>query len=307
MITTGECYVAQGRYAEGEQLLCQAYDALSGPSGDRRLAFMARLFLGFALTAEGRLDQAEALLLECLGQARRDLNDLPHPVTTGTMRALACVYIARDEAAQAKPLAEEAAKRCRDAWGDHLQTLISIRVLARVYQLEGRYDQAAPLLKEAQAMCRKLLVEEGPQLASVLGMLGENLVAEKNYSVAEAHLRQCLEVWEKRLPHVGEFAVGLGRQGAACEYAFARCLLGASLLGQKKYEDAEAQLKQGYGGLALPPEAGEVGPTPFTKRRRVEALGWLVQLYDEWDKPDDAAKWRKELEALRAPEKGAGR
>src|SRR5262249_6565328 len=82
MITTGECYVAQGRYAEGEQLLCQAYDALSGPSGDRRLAFMARLFLGFALTAEGRLDQAEALLLECLGQARRDLNDLPHPVTT---------------------------------------------------------------------------------------------------------------------------------------------------------------------------------------------------------------------------------
>jgi tetratricopeptide (TPR) repeat protein len=268
---------------------------------------MARLFLGFALTAEGRLDQAEALLLECLGQARRDLNDLPHPVTTGTMRILACVYLARDEAAQAKPLMEEAAKRCRDAWGDHLQTLISIRVLARVYQLEGQYDQAAPLLKEAQAMCRKLQVEEGARLASVLGMLGENLVAKKNYPDAETHLRQCLELWEKQLPHGGEIAVGLSRQGAAREYAFAQCLLGASLLGQKKYEEAETRLRRGYEGLTLPPEAGEVGPTPFTKRRRVEALGWLVRLYDEWNKPDETAKWRKELEATKAATKEAAK
>jgi hypothetical protein len=26
-----------------------------------------------------------------------------------------------------------------------------------------------------------------------------------------------------------------------------------------------------------------------------EALQWLVQLYEETDKPDEAAKWRKEL------------
>jgi hypothetical protein len=25
----------------------------------------------------------------------------------------------------------------------------------------------------------------------------------------------------------------------------------------------------------------------------------LMQLYDEWDKPDEAAKWRTELEAAR--------
>ena len=32
------------------------------------------------------------------------------------------------------------------------------------------------------------------------------------------------------------------------------------------------------------------------KIRLTEALERLVQLYDAWDKPDDAAKWRKKLE-----------
>ena len=36
------------------------------------------------------------------------------------------------------------------------------------------------------------------------------------------------------------------------------------------------------------------------KARLDEALQRLVQLYDAWGKPDEAARWRKELEALRA-------
>ncbi len=301
MYMTGGCYAAQGRYEKGEQLLRQAHDALSGPSGDRRQAFGALLYLGGALTAQGQLDQAEALLLDCLEQSRREHNDAPH--TAGVMDVLVSVYIARDEPARAKPLAEEAVTRFRAAMGDHPLTLSGIRLLARVYQLEGQYDRAAPLLKEAQTICRRLQIDEGPPLASVLGMLGENLVAEKNYTDAETHLRQCLEVWEKRLPHGGAF--GLSRQGAAREYAFAQCLLGASLLGQKQYNEAETQLRRGYEGLTLPQEAEEAGPTPFVKRRRVEALGWLVRLYQEWGKADEAAKWRKELEAMPPPQKRA--
>jgi serine/threonine protein kinase/tetratricopeptide (TPR) repeat protein len=297
MFLTGGCYAAQGRYEEAEQLIRQAQDALRGPSGDRRQAVGALLFLGFALATQGQLDRAQALLLDCLEQSRRDPNDHPH--IAGAMRGLACVYIARNEPARAKAFAEEALKRCRDIWGEHPLTLNAIRVLARVYQLEGQYDQAAPLLKEAQAICRGLQIDEGARLASVLGMLGENLVAKKNYIDAEAHLRHCLEIWKKRLPHGGEFWVTLSRQGAAREYAFAKCLLGASLLGQKRFKEAEPLLLQSYEGLMLPQEGKEAGPTPFLKRRRVEALGWLVQLYEAWGKPDEVAKWRKELEAAK--------
>jgi tetratricopeptide (TPR) repeat protein len=306
MFMTGGCYAAQGgRYQQGEQLLRQAHDALSGPSGDRRQALGALLYLGLALATQGQLDQAKLLLTDCLEQSRRDLNDTPH--TPGVMRALASVYIARDEPALARSLAEEAVKRYRAAMDDHPFTLNGIRILARAYQLQGQYGKAAPLLEEAQAICRRLQIDEGPRLASVLGMLGENLIAKKNYTEAETHLRQCLEVWEKRLPHGGEYWVGLSRQGAAREYAFAKCLLGASLHGQKKYNRAEPLLRQGYEGLTLPQEAGEAGPTPYVKRRRIEALGWLVQLYEAWAKPDEAAKWRKELEAAKADAEFAGR
>ena len=41
----------------------------------------------------------------------------------------------------------------------------------------------------------------------------------------------------------------------------------------------------------------------WQRGRLTEALGWLVQLYEEWDKPDDAAKWRKELDAMKGAAK----
>ena len=36
-----------------------------------------------------------------------------------------------------------------------------------------------------------------------------------------------------------------------------------------------------------------------------EAANRMVQLYEEWGKPDEAAKWRKELEAAKAAAKSA--
>jgi hypothetical protein len=173
-------------------------------------------------------------------------------------------------------------------------------VLARVYQLQGRYDKAAPLLEEAQAVCHRLGIDDGPQKASLLGMIGKNRVAEKRCVEAQTHLRQCLQVWEKWLPHGGHYWLGLSRQGAARECAFAKCLLGASLLGQKKYNEAEPLLLEGYEGLTLPQQARDAGPTPFVQRRRAEALGLLVRLYEEWSKPGEAAKWKQKLAATRA-------
>jgi serine/threonine protein kinase/tetratricopeptide (TPR) repeat protein len=304
MFMTGGCYAAQGRYEEGEQLLRQAHEALSGPSGDRRQALGALLYLGLARLAQGRLDQAEGLLADCLEQSRRYLNDHVH--TASVMRSLACVYLARNEPARAEPLAEETVKRYRAGIGDqHPMTLSGLLVLARVYQLQGRYDKAAPVLEEARAGCRRLGMDGSPQVASLLSMRGEDRVAGKSYVEAETHLRQCLQVWENRLPHGGHYWLGLSRQGAAREYAFAKCLLGASLLGQKKYKEAEPLLLRGYEGLTLPQEPRDAGPTPFVKRRRVEALGWLVRLYEEWGKADEAARWRGELEKAQAVVKAA--
>jgi hypothetical protein len=46
---------------------------------------------------------------------------------------------------------------------------------------------------------------------------------------------------------------------------------------------------------------------PRSKGRVPAALERLVQLYDAWGKPDEAARWRQELEAARAPRPGANK
>jgi hypothetical protein len=46
---------------------------------------------------------------------------------------------------------------------------------------------------------------------------------------------------------------------------------------------------------------------PHGKVRLTEALERLVQLYEATDRKAEAARWRKELEAARAPRKDAGK
>ena len=67
---------------------------------------------------------------------------------------------------------------------------------------------------------------------------------------------------------------------------------GAPGLGQKNYADAEPLLLAGYEGMK---EREAKIPHEY-KRRVTEALERLVQLYDAWGKPDQAAEWRVKLE-----------
>jgi len=76
-------------------------------------------------------------------------------------------------------------------------------------------------------------------------------------------------------------------------------MLGGALLGQKKYADAEPLLVAGYEGM----KQHEATIPPQRKDRLPEALERLVQLYEATDKPDEAARWRKELEASETAEK----
>jgi len=73
------------------------------------------------------------------------------------------------------------------------------------------------------------------------------------------------------------------------------CLLGAALVTQKKYAAAESRLLDSYNGR-IHRKLLEVQLNLFTAQ---EAAEWLVRLYDEWGKPEEAAKWREKLGAVR--------
>jgi hypothetical protein len=78
-----------------------------------------------------------------------------------------------------------------------------------------------------------------------------------------------------------------------------RSLLGEALHGQKRYADAEPLLRAGYEGL----KRRQAQIPPQDKDRLTDALRRLVRLYEARGKPDEAARWRQELDAAQAPER----
>src|SRR5262249_41302651 len=125
--------------------------------------------------------------------------------------------------------------------------------------------------------------------AGLLRELGLIRLLQKRSAEAETLLREYVAVYTRMMPDNWHRFYGMS-------------LLGGALLAQQKYADAEPLLVQGYEGMARR-TAG--APTHF-KAAPAEALGRLVQLYDAWGKPDEAAKWRKEL-AARLPQKADNR
>jgi WD40 repeat protein/serine/threonine protein kinase/tetratricopeptide (TPR) repeat protein len=155
--------------------------------------------------------------------------------------------------------------------------------VGRVEEARAHYDRAEPWLRKRLA---GLKADSGPDAlvyAGGLATLGSSLLERKRWIDAEPVLRECLVLHEKHEPD-------------AWTTFNARSMLGGALYGQNKRAEAEPLLVQGYEGLkqraAKIPKEG--------KPRLAEALERLVQLYDAWGKPDQATRWRRELESEKA-------
>jgi hypothetical protein len=77
----------------------------------------------------------------------------------------------------------------------------------------------------------------------------------------------------------------------------AQSVLGAVLLGQEKYAEAEPLLLQGYKGLK---QREAKLPANLRELRLREAVERLVQLYEAWNRNGEAATWRQELQGMKA-------
>ena len=122
--------------------------------------------------------------------------------------------------------------------------------------------------------------------AGELALVALNLLQQKKWTDAEAMLRECLAIREKKQPEVwNTFNT--------------KSMLGGALAGQQKYADAEPLLLAGYEGM----KQREATIPPQGKVRVREAVERLVNLYDAWGKKDEADKWRKVLEESKPPEK----
>jgi len=138
--------------------------------------------------------------------------------------------------------------------------------------------EAETLEREALAMSRKLLGNEHPDVATALGGVTQALLDSQKFTEAELPARECLAIREKKSPD-------------DWQTFNARSVLGGSLLGQKKYVEAESLLISGYEGMKQREEKISAG----SKRYLKETLQRLMQLYQAMGQSEKAAEWSKRL------------
>jgi tetratricopeptide (TPR) repeat protein len=196
------------------------------------------------------------------------------------MLNVAVVLGYKGEYSEAEPLMVKAVDLQRRVLGEeHPDRLAGMNRLAALYSDEGKYPEAEALFTKALKVQLRVLGEIHPDTLNSRDGLGRIQLREHKYVEAESTFRDVLQGYEKVMPE-------------SWERYNCQSMLGGSLEGQKKYSEAEPLLISGYGGV-MQREAA----IPLKDRRVLSEAGErIVQLYENWEKPEKAWEWRERLQ-----------
>ena len=302
--------------AEGEQISRKAVELQRKlhPRGNEDLG-VALYALGYNLINENKAQAAQPFLKEASDLIKKHLHET-HGYYIATLTMLAMAYDRAGDAAEAEPIyrqAIEAGKRVearyciflaqadlflgillinKEAYteaetvlresekiyievngGETNYSVASAKAnLGLLYFLKGNYAKAEAEDRTALDLLRKYLRPEHPVAASTEATLGLILTREGKAAEGEPYLREALAIRKKILP-LGDFMI-----------PYAASALGECLTVQKRYPEAEPILTDSYNELK-----SKLGDQ---NRRTVEARQRLVKLYELWEKPDLAARYR---------------
>jgi non-specific serine/threonine protein kinase/serine/threonine-protein kinase len=225
-----------------------------------------------------QLDQSIPMFEQVL-KLYRTVHGDEHPNTLGVMANLGVNYRDADRMAEAIALLEQAH---RDGQQYPMLSWVGGELLI-AYQRAGKTAEGVALVKDGVTASRKLFLPGSPRLGVALAQSGHHLLRLKAWPDAEVVLRECLDIRMHQEPD-------------DWSTFHTRSMLGEALFGQKRFAEAESLLLQGYEGI----KQREAKMSANAKVRLTEALERLVQLYDAWGKPAEAARWRNELAAVKS-------
>jgi serine/threonine protein kinase len=234
--------------------------------------------LASVLRRQGKLDEAERLFREALLLEKKIFGN-EHPNLAVSLNNLALLLRGQGKLSEAEPMQRQALVIEQKLLGtEHPQTAISLRNLANILGDEGKLEEAEASLRTALATQRKLLGNDNPEVAASIESLAHLLSSEGSLTEAEALSRECLAIREKNSPDEWQtFST--------------RSLLGASLLAQKRYGEAEPLLLSGYDGL----KQRLATIPPANKLRLKEALQRLIEYYQATGQTDPAREWQRKM------------
>jgi len=322
----GNTYLALGDLTKAEAMHREALRLRKNLFGETNEFVAASLYdLANVLQERKLMAEAEAMHRKALAMRRTLFGD-EHPEVANSLTSLADVLLTSDKLDEADSIQHEALRiQMKLSHEARPEVVTSLENLGQILGRRGKLDEAEAVEQEALAMSKALWGSKNPEAATLLGRLGsvslgkghpaeaEKLSAEtvemrrellgeghyyfataldnlanvlcKEGKLAEAEplARQCLSIREQKLPDFWE---------TFCT----RSVLGGILLGQKKYAEAEPFLLTGYQGM----REREAQRPILIKTRLAEAAERLVQLYEETNRPGQAAEWKKKLAEARA-------
>ncbi len=314
----GGVLIAKGNYAEAREHYLEALDIQEKLLGEKHPETITTVNnLAILKAWSGDYNEATSLLKESLEQ-RHDVLGPGHPSIGIQLNNLAFIAGHQGDYKEAKKLLEEAISVMEaSVGGDHPHALVFKTNLARINHVTGKIEFAEKLHRETLNKKRNLLGSDHPDVAASLVQLGSLLKDQQKYDEAESLLREAISIHRNRSANEYPMLISayymLGQMHMELEnyqeagnllhetlkireeiqavdhpdIAVAHSLQGACLTNLELYEEAESLIADTRSLLNKFDEKGQ-----SLKRELVKQI---ITLYEEWEQPDDAAKYREML------------
>lgn len=201
----------------------------------------------------------------------------------------------KGESEKVAAMLQESYDRVRDAHDEEqarqVQRLIDLILDFRIYErgmpppgpMDGIVGPAAQmahgehcaydmLCNDIMQLRRGIKPQAQTGIATAAVELAEALIDKGEQAEADSLLRACLVIQEIGLPE------------GCWRIAETRSILGKALAAQKQFDEAESLLRDAYTVMENDPQAPH--------KRTNNALARIVNLYEAWNRPQQAAQWR---------------
>jgi tetratricopeptide (TPR) repeat protein len=264
------------------QRMLKDREARFGPDAPETLACLHNLAAAYH---DGRQYDTAVRLFEKVLEKRRAIYGPKDPMSLGTIHNLALAYEHMGRLAESMALHENVLDGIKSTNGpQHPSTIWPMMTYGQVCLRAGELDRADQLLREALALALKGEVTRGSrtQQSNARGWLALNLHLQQRHTQAEALIRETLAFHQK------EF-----RDSPRTFYW--ESVLGAILLGQQRYAEAELLILQGYEGIKKREKTHY-----FEEIELIEAGDRVVRFYEATNQSEKARAWRQKLKSSAA-------
>jgi serine/threonine protein kinase/TolA-binding protein len=231
--------------------------------------------LAVVLQAQGDLDAAETMFHESIAVTRKVLGK-KHDLLGSSLVMLGTLLHNKGEYDDAEEAFRDALAVHKRAGGaEHPFVAYDMTRIAMLQQDQGRLNEAESMLREALQLFENSLAPDHQYVASALTELGSVLTELGLPQEAEPLLLRAVDIRTQDYPSTHPLV------------AATNTVYGHALAGLGRYDDAERLLIDNLPYL-----------TPATggaDRRSRRALAWIVSLYEDWGKPEEADRYRQQV------------